>query len=202
VAEAGDPWAVLGIERTATPEEARRAYLLRSQLLHPDRHQGSSPELLAEAERAMRALNEAWAHVRDELAEGAPGSPGETRAPPAGPSDQQEAPPRPPPGPGPGGVDEWIDWVMARLAVAARSDGDPLQPVEIARLRSPLAAVPSGRRYERWLRHRTTTLEHAIRADGPGGRSTWAAATRILDDAGTAIVLTRLLHRPAHPGGR
>jgi uncharacterized protein YegL len=55
-----DPWRVVGVERSATLKEARKAYLLRLQLVHPDRHAGSSPDILAAAEEATRDLNEAW----------------------------------------------------------------------------------------------------------------------------------------------
>lgn len=58
-----DPWTVLGLEAGAEAAEIKRAYLLRSKLLHPDRHQTASPEVAAEAERAMRDLNAAWAEL-------------------------------------------------------------------------------------------------------------------------------------------
>jgi curved DNA-binding protein CbpA len=61
---ADDPWRVLGVEPSAPLEEARQAYLLRSQLVHPDRHQGAAPRVRAEAERAMRELNDAWLAVQ------------------------------------------------------------------------------------------------------------------------------------------
>jgi predicted RNA-binding Zn-ribbon protein involved in translation (DUF1610 family) len=62
-----DPWKVLGIEPTATLEEARHAYKMRSQLFHPDRHQGASPEVLKLANQEFRDLTEAWQSVRRSL---------------------------------------------------------------------------------------------------------------------------------------
>ena len=58
-----DPWAILGIDKTATLDEAKAAFRLRSQVLHPDRHDGAPPAVRAEATRAMQALNEAWAEI-------------------------------------------------------------------------------------------------------------------------------------------
>lgn len=58
-----DYFAILGVPTTATLAEARQAYVLRAQLLHPDRHREASPAVRAEAERAMAALNEAWAAI-------------------------------------------------------------------------------------------------------------------------------------------
>ena len=60
-----DPYAVLGVTRDATDGEIRATYHRRAALLHPDRHQGAPPEVVAEAERAMRALNDAWAVLGD-----------------------------------------------------------------------------------------------------------------------------------------
>jgi DnaJ-class molecular chaperone len=56
---------VLGVDRHADAFTLRRAYHLRSQLLHPDRHNGASPEVLEAAGRAMAELNHAWAVLRD-----------------------------------------------------------------------------------------------------------------------------------------
>jgi len=56
-----DYYAVLGVDEHAGPSELRQAYLLRAQILHPDRHRDAPPAVKAEAEHAMAELNEAWA---------------------------------------------------------------------------------------------------------------------------------------------
>jgi len=55
----------LGVSPSATAAEIRRAYQLRAQLLHPDRHGDSDPDITAEANRAMASLNDAWAVLSD-----------------------------------------------------------------------------------------------------------------------------------------
>jgi hypothetical protein len=52
--------AILGIPPSATPQEARKAYLARARLLHPDRFAGGSAQDLAAANTAMAQLNEAY----------------------------------------------------------------------------------------------------------------------------------------------
>jgi curved DNA-binding protein CbpA len=174
---AGDPWAILGIDRSASPTEARRAYLLRSQLLHPDRHQGAPPEILAEADRSMRELTEAWDAVRRGF--------GENVAPPAEPAS--------------GGAPEeglpeeagaCIDWVLTRLSEAARDQGRPMAADELARLRRPVADVTLNRRFRHWLDDRRTTLR---RATAGGNPADWARAWRVLADADVRVVLLLLL---------
>ena len=54
-----DPWQTLGIDATATYEQASSAYRVRLQLRHPDRHQGASQAVLDEAARETRELNDA-----------------------------------------------------------------------------------------------------------------------------------------------
>lgn len=51
--------AVLGVEPTTPLDEVRQRYRMRAQMLHPDRQAGR-PEMLAESQRAMAELNEAW----------------------------------------------------------------------------------------------------------------------------------------------
>ena len=65
-----DPYAVLGIDRTATDEEVHAAYRARSMLLHPDLHQGRPQHVRVEAERAMTQLTEAYETVRRRRAAG------------------------------------------------------------------------------------------------------------------------------------
>lgn len=56
---------VLGVGVDAGPEEVRRAYYRKAQLLHPDRYAGSSLEERERAEVEMKAVNAAWATLRN-----------------------------------------------------------------------------------------------------------------------------------------
>jgi len=62
-----DPWQTLGIDATATYEQASSAYRVRLQLRHPDRHQGASQAVLDEAARETRELNDAWELVKVQI---------------------------------------------------------------------------------------------------------------------------------------
>lgn len=53
-------YEVLGVERTADHEEIRRAYLTAARRWHPDKMQDVAASESAEAEAAMRRVNEAW----------------------------------------------------------------------------------------------------------------------------------------------
>jgi len=55
-----DPYAVLGLEPSASVDEVRAAYRARSMLLHPDLHQGRPEHVRREAERAMTQLTQAY----------------------------------------------------------------------------------------------------------------------------------------------
>lgn len=55
-----DPYAVLGVASSASVEEIRAAYRVRSMLLHPDLHHGRPENVRREAERAMTQLTEAY----------------------------------------------------------------------------------------------------------------------------------------------
>jgi hypothetical protein len=54
-------YEVLGVERSASDDDVRRAYRTRARVLHPDRAGGGG----AGNERAMQDLNEAWHVLRD-----------------------------------------------------------------------------------------------------------------------------------------
>lgn len=56
---------VLGVDRTATPDVVRRAYLRRARALHPDRQSGVAESEAARSARAMQEVNEAWRVLRD-----------------------------------------------------------------------------------------------------------------------------------------
>ena len=179
-----DPWTVLGVDRSAGYDEARHAYLIRSQLLHPDRHQGASPDVLAEAQRAMRELSDAWLAVQKHLAQ------------PRRDAEPIHPVPRPAGGdhlPDDHASPEFcLDWALRRLVDAARAHGDPIRPDEMGRLRLPAAAAPRGRAFERWLAHRRLTLRQAIADDGT---EEWTRALRVLAESGPRLVFLLLLDR-------
>jgi len=56
----------LEVRRTATRAEIRAAYLRKAKVHHPDRQLEESAERRERAEIRMRALNEAWAVLRDD----------------------------------------------------------------------------------------------------------------------------------------
>jgi len=58
-------YEVLGVPRTASAEDLRRAYLDRARVLHPDRHIDAGPRGRAEAEWGMQELTEAWRVLGD-----------------------------------------------------------------------------------------------------------------------------------------
>jgi hypothetical protein len=163
-----DPWAVLGLAPGAGQEEARRAYLARLQLLHPDHHQGASADLLAEAGRATRELTAAWEALQGRFAD-APAD-----APAAGP---------------PEGAAACLRWAVDRLIAAGDSEGRPLRADEVELLVRPAADAPGGRGFQRWLTRRRATLTVAVAADGVDA---WSTAIRTLHDERRATVLTML----------
>ena len=186
--EVMDPWAVLGVDPTASYEEAHRAYVVRCQLLHPDRHQGTSQDVLAEAERATRELNEAWEAVRDQLRLGL--GLAHAGTPTAGPPAERA-------GDVPTTVSDSLDWVLQRLIDAGVDHGEPLSAEEISRLRAPAATAPRGRRFDRWLQRRRNTLRLAIRDSEEKGvdRERWARVFRALADADVRVVLVLLIEQ-------
>ena len=58
-------YEVLGLRRTASGDEIRRAYLARARAHHPDFHTMASPEERRRNEREMQVVNEAWAVLGD-----------------------------------------------------------------------------------------------------------------------------------------
>lgn len=55
--------ATLGVDASTPLSKVRASYVMRAQMLHPDRHQGNE-NLRAEAGRAMTQLNVAWETVQ------------------------------------------------------------------------------------------------------------------------------------------
>ncbi|MGH2429773.1 MAG: J domain-containing protein, partial [Candidatus Limnocylindria bacterium] len=51
-----DPYAILGVPRTATPLQVARAHRHLAKRFHPDLH----PERVADASDRMRRVNDAW----------------------------------------------------------------------------------------------------------------------------------------------
>jgi hypothetical protein len=58
-------YETLGVPRTATPEEIRRAYHSEARRWHPDRSAGRSAAEAKRADEAMRRVNEAWRVLGD-----------------------------------------------------------------------------------------------------------------------------------------
>ena len=56
---------VLGVEPTADLDAIRRAWKVKIQLLHPDRHHGAPHDVLAEAARETKRVNGAWETLKD-----------------------------------------------------------------------------------------------------------------------------------------
>ena len=70
-----DPYAVLGVDPTASDSEIRDAYLRRSKRLHPDQHANASTEARAAATQAMQDLNVAYDALRRREAMSPPSAP-------------------------------------------------------------------------------------------------------------------------------
>lgn len=63
-----DPYTILGVSRSATDDEVKRAYREMARKYHPDRNGGS-----AEAEEKMKEINAAYAQIVAERKNGGAG---------------------------------------------------------------------------------------------------------------------------------
>ena len=61
-----DPYKVLGIERTATDEEVRKAYRRMAMRYHPDKVESLGEEMKKNATEQFRAINEAYETIKSE----------------------------------------------------------------------------------------------------------------------------------------
>lgn len=63
---APDPYEILGVSRSASDEEVRKAFREKAKALHPDmlRSQGLSEELMGKANEQMAMVNEAWSEIK------------------------------------------------------------------------------------------------------------------------------------------
>ena len=85
-----DPFAVLGVPRSASAQEVAEAYRTLAQIYHPDRYAEAPARVQAEATRRMQAVNTAYAQVRGGAASSASNAPTTVH-------DDPPSPPPPPP---------------------------------------------------------------------------------------------------------
>jgi curved DNA-binding protein CbpA len=118
-------YEVLGVARSAAPEEVRRAYLTLARQHHPDYHTGDGAATQQAAERRMRSINEAWRVLSD----------GDRRR-------QYDEQTRPPNSPGVGWVppDDGDDWDPSMLDDTPINAVRPRQAFTLA----PLALFAAG----------------------------------------------------------
>ena len=60
-----NPYEILGIDRTATVDDARKAYRRLAKKYHPDVQRQKGQKAMEEAEQKMREVNEAWEVLKD-----------------------------------------------------------------------------------------------------------------------------------------
>ena len=185
-----DPWTVLGLESGADAREVKHAYLLRSKLLHPDRHQAASREVLAEAERAMRDLNAAWAELRDR------GGGESSRPPREGGTRRAGRDTAPSP-------TEAFEWFMGTVVGTALRSGKALAAWERDALVAPIGQLARlSQEQQRKLRRRVLTALHADQDAAGGGsalpqewRRNWDVLSVSDVNAGILVVLDDVMEQ-------
>jgi len=60
-----DYYKILGVNRSATDDEIKRAYKKKALVYHPDRHSGGSEEDRKEAEKSFKEVGEAYSVLSD-----------------------------------------------------------------------------------------------------------------------------------------
>jgi hypothetical protein len=195
-----DPWSVLGLDPSATYEEARQAYRRRSRLLHPDRHPDADAELRQEAERAMVALNHAWEAIESILKGGAqrPSNAGR-----ASQSNNDARTSRDRPGEHQadddsddfGTPEECLEWVLGALIEGGKLQGDPLSSAEITRALRPISKEVGKSSFDVWLAHRTNSMRAALDADRTADQVTsdWLFCYECLNNAQSDKVIMMML---------
>ena len=61
-----DPYRVLGIDRSASDDEVKKAYRKMAMKYHPDRVAGMSEEMQRNAAEQMKEINEAYDHIKQQ----------------------------------------------------------------------------------------------------------------------------------------
>lgn len=173
-----DAWRVLSLEPTASLDEARRVYRLRSRVLHPDRHQGAAPEVLAEAERAMKELTAAWTTIqRAGSRDGSNPSRSDASATALT-------------------LDECVDWFIGAFIEAGYAADDPVSPDDVRLALEPIATAARQSSFESWRQRRVRTLAIALAADQAQSDQIpreWQTYYDQLSGADTDVVLLLLL---------
>ena len=101
---------VLGVQPNATPEQIRKAYLLRSKLLHPDRFDQTSQRAEWElANELLKELNNAYSALRASTSQPQQNSTAQPH-PPSQPPPRRERPPSPRPSVKLGRLKPGIGW--------------------------------------------------------------------------------------------